>query len=219
MEKSDNSNHHWDRLWTNKITNFYPNLPAAHYFDNFVRRKVYFNKIDKLLGGTSLKDKEIIELGSGTGSNSLHLAKTHCAKKVTLVDFSEKALARVEMNRFPCSIIKIKEDIFEISSEKKYDFVHSTGLIEHFLDKDRFLAVKKHADFIKDDGLVMIWVPIFSIAFRPIKKINKLLGIKEQPFTKDEMRLIFKESGLEIINEGETLLGALFGILARKNTS
>jgi len=219
MEKSDNSNHHWDRLWTNKITNFYPSLPTARYFDNFVRRKVYFDKIDKLLGNMSLKDKEIIELGSGTGSNSLHLAKTHCAKKVTLVDFSEKALARVEADRFPCLMNKVKEDIFEISSEKKYDFVHSTGLIEHFLDKDRFLSVKKHADLIRDDGIVMIWVPIFSKAFRPIKKINKLLGIKEEPFTKDEMRLIFKESGLEIINEGETLLGALFGILGRKDNS
>jgi 2-polyprenyl-3-methyl-5-hydroxy-6-metoxy-1,4-benzoquinol methylase len=216
MEKLENSSYHWNRLWTNKITNFYPQLPAARYFENFVRHRIYFNAIGKLLKNISLRGKNIIELGSGTGSNSLHLARTHSVKEVTLVDFSEKALARIKADYFPCPMNKINKDIFEISSRKEYDFVHSTGLIEHFKGEERFLAVKKHTDFIRDGGLVMIWVPVFSKAFKPIEKINKILGIKEQPFTRDELRFIFKESGLEIINEGKTVFGALFGVLGRK---
>lgn len=46
----------------------------------------------KLLKNISLNDVEIIELGSGSGVNSLNIAKILKAKKITLVDFNKKAL-------------------------------------------------------------------------------------------------------------------------------
>lgn len=216
MATLENSNHQWDRLWANRVTSFYPRLPASHIIDNFIRRQLYFNAIDNLLGSFSLEGKDIIELGSGTGSISFYLAQSHKARTVTLVDFSEKALARAKIKFCPCPVTKIQEDLLNLSPKQNYDFVHSTGLIEHFAGKDRLLVVKKHVQCVRPGGLVMIWVPIFSLAFKPIGRINRHIGIKEIPFTKNELRLLCRESGLEIIKEGKSIFGAIYGILARR---
>lgn len=216
MDNLENSSQRWDRIWTNGLITFYPHLPFSRVIENFVRWHLHFRAIDKLLDKISLEGKDILELGSGTGSNSIYLAKYHKAKTVTLLDFSERALARARTRFCPCPAIKIQEDILEFSPKQSYDFVHSTGLVEHFTDKERLLVVKKHAQCTRPGGLIMIWVPIASLTFKPIEKINRCLGIKEIPFTKNELRTLCKESNLEIVRDGETVFGALYGILARK---
>ena len=216
METLENSSHQWDRLWANKVTNFYPRLPAFHIVDNFIRKHLHFNAIDNLLGSFLLKGKDIIEFGSGTGSNSFYLAKSHKAKTITLVDFSQKALARAKKKTYPCPTTRIQEDLLKFLPGQGYDFVHSTGLVEHFAGGERLLVVKKHAQCVRPNGMVMIWVPIFSPAFKIIAKINHYLGIREIPFTKHELQFLCRESGLEIINEKKAVFGALYGILAKK---
>jgi len=216
MDSVENSSRLWDKLWTNKITNFYPRLPASRFVENFIRKQLYFKAIDRLLGSLSLENKDIIELGSGTGSNSLYIAQNHRVKSVTLVDFSEKALVRVSPKIYPCQVRKIQRDILKNPFSEDYDFAHSTGLVEHFGGRDRSLAIERHAQCVKTGGLIMVWVPISSLAFKPIQIINSHLGIKEIPFTKKEMQFLFQENGLEIIREEKGALGALYGILARK---
>lgn len=216
MTTLDNSAQKWNRLWANRLINFYPRLPASRAIDNFVRRQLHFKAIDKLLGPILLEGKDILELGSGTGSNSFYLAKNHNAGSITLVDFSEKALSRVKKSFYNYPVTKIQEDLLLFSPSKKYDFVHSTGLVEHFTGKTRLLVIKKHAQYVPPGGLIMVWVPIFSPAFTLIGKINHWLGIEEIPFTKDNLKFLFKESNLEIVKEGTAVLGSLYGILARK---
>lgn len=219
MEDLENSSRHWDNLWTNKLTSFYARFSVSRPFENFIRGQVYFKPIDKLLDNFSLKGKEILELGSGTGSNSLYLAQSHNAKSVTLVDFSEKALDRVKTELFSCPVAKIQEDLLKFSPQKHYDFVHSTGLIEHFTGEERLRTIKKHAQCVCSGGLVMIWVPIYSPVFKVIKRINHHLGIREIPFTKEELKSLCQKSGLKILREGKAVFGALYGILAKKETN
>ena len=185
--------------------------------ENLVRRYLYFKAIDKLLGSNLLEGKDILELGSGTGSNSLYLANTRKVGSVTLLDFSIKAFNRVATSSYPCQLIKIQTDIFNFYPERSYDFVHSTGLIEHFYGSERFEVIKKHSDMCRTGGLVMIWVPVFSPAFRYISKFNRRIGIQELPFTRSELQLLCSQNKLEMIRTGETAFGALYGILGRKN--
>ena len=216
MDALDNTNSHWDHLWTNRLTSCYLCFPASRTIENFIRKQLYFKAIDRLLHSFPLTNKDVIELGSGTGNNSFYLAKSHNLKSVTLLDFSEKAMERAITDFYPCPVEKIQQDILDCSPAREYDFVHSTGLIEHFSGADRFLAVKKHAQFAKLGGLIMIWVPISSLAFKPIKKFNQCVGIKEEPFTKEELQYLCLGSDLKIVREGETVFGALYGILAQK---
>ncbi len=216
MDPLDNTYQRWDRIWTNKIKNSCLSLPGSRSINFFFRKNIYFKVIDNLLGSFSLKDKDIIELGSGTGSNSFYLANSRKVKTVTLVDFSEEGLARAKEKFCKCPVIKIKKDILNFSPKGDYGFVHSTGLVEHFFGRDRFLAIKKHAECVKPGALVMVWVPVVSPASKIIGFFNRLQGIKEIPFTKEELRTLLKENNLEILKEGSTAFGALYGILAKR---
>ncbi|MDD5529004.1 MAG: methyltransferase domain-containing protein [bacterium] len=211
----ENSSMLWDSLWTNKFTNFHRRFTVSQPVENFVRHQLYFKAINKLLDGSCV-GKNILELGCGTGSNSLYLASTQQVNSVTLLDFSPEAMTNVKTETYPCHVKKISKDLLKFSPTKRYDFVHSTGLIEHFSGKERLYAIKKHSQCARSGGLVMIWVPIFSPTFNCIGTFNRWIGIKELPFTKTEMRLLCAQSKLEIINEGETAFGALYGILCRK---
>jgi len=216
MDQLDNTSKRWDSIWNNKIKSLFFYLPVFRPVDIFFRKNIYFKAINKILDGFSLKDKDIVELGSGTGSNSFYLANSQGARTVTLVDFSEKGLDKAREKFCNCPVTKIKEDILNFSPKSAYDFVHSTGLVEHFFGRDRFLAVKKHAECAKPGALIMVWVPVVSPAFKIIGFFNRLQGIKEIPFKKEELMSLFKESNLEIIKEGRIALGALYGILAKR---
>ncbi|MEM5782445.1 MAG: class I SAM-dependent methyltransferase, partial [Candidatus Aenigmatarchaeota archaeon] len=69
--------------------------------------KFQFQKMKKILG--SLKNKKVLEVGAGSGVDSLYLAKKYktCA---FCLDFSEKALEIIrknfERNNLKCKVIK-----------------------------------------------------------------------------------------------------------------
>lgn len=207
-----NSSESWNSVWNHVPANF----PGSGLLENWYRNIIYFPAFDKLLKSVSLSQKDIVELGSGTGNNSLYLSKKYNARSVMLVDFSEIALERAKDGEFPCQLTKLKRDLLGFQPPSLYEFVHSTGLIEHFIGAEREDVVKKHAECVEQRGYVMIWVPIRSLAFSCIGKVNKAMGIEEIPLTKQELRSLCAESGLQIINEGHTAFGALYGILAQK---
>lgn len=207
-----NSQYYWDRLWKNKLSRVW----RGNAIENLYRKLIYFSAFDRLLDSNSLADKEILELGSGTGDNSLYLAQQHHAGSVTLLDFSEQALAKVAVARYSFPVIKVQKDLFEFQAQKQYDFVHSTGLVEHFEGDRRLAVVRKHAEFVCQGGLVMIWVPVYSPLFSLIGKFNRWIGIEEIPFTERELKALCIQSGLDIICEDHAVFGTLYGILARK---
>lgn len=185
--------------------------------ESLYRKIVYFSAFNSLLKSISLDNLDVLELGSGTGNNSLYLAKKNSIRSVTLVDFSELALQRAHEKDFPCQLTKIQQDLLGFSSQKQYGFVHSTGLIEHFMGQERLAVVQKHAQCAQPRGYVMIWVPVKSLAFFFIGKLNKLMGIEEIPLTRQELKALLSESGLTVIRENSSVFGALYGILAQKN--
>ena len=212
MAKIQNSAEKWDSFW--KMSVF--QTPGTGRIENFYRTIIYFRAYERLLNGVNLQGKSILELGSGTGNNSLYLAKKHGAALVSLLDFSAQGLAKVAKDQFPCKVQTIQDDLVSHRPPRAYDTVHSTGLVEHFEDEARLAVVQKHAECAKEGGYVMIWVPVRSFAFAFIGRFNILLGIEEIPFTEEEMRGLFTASGLRIVNETHTAFGALFGILGQK---
>jgi len=147
---------------------------------------------------------------------SANAARARRVQSVALLDFSERALARANLKRFHCPVTKIQGDLLEFSPKLQYDFVHSTGLVEHFAGAQRQKVIQIHAACVKQGGLVMIWIPVYSPAFAVIGVFNRLIGIEELPFEEQELRSLCLQSGLEIIRQGHSAWGALYGILARK---
>ena len=212
MTSIENSPKQWNTLWGKSVFH----VPGTRGVESLYRNAVYFSAFNKLLEPAELTAPNILEFGSGTGNNSLHLSQKYRAVEVSLVDFSGAGLAKVEKEKFLCQVETIQEDLLSWVPSRTYTLVHSTGLIEHFEGQKRLEVIQKHADAADKQGHVMIWVPVKSRAFEVIGRFNKFMGIQEIPFTEDELRELCGQSGLRVINEEHSAFGALFGVLAEK---
>jgi cyclopropane fatty-acyl-phospholipid synthase-like methyltransferase len=145
-----------------------------------------FEKIKKRI---KIKNKNFIELGSGLGRLSYLCAKKS-AKKVTLVDNSEKAIALSKKFFLKKKIINfklIKQNILNLKKIDKYDVVFSSGVIEHFKKKNRFLIIKKHIDLCKSDCLIIHPSDnLYNKLFNNFPPAVKLYGFQKS-FSKSEI--------------------------------
>ena len=97
-----------------------------------------------LINEVNPKDKEVLELGCGRAALS-YLFSEYGPKSITLVDFSKEALLRAKNIFYNSKNIKfIENDILKFETKKKYDLVFSSGVVEHFSNDLRELAIDKH---------------------------------------------------------------------------
>lgn len=172
-----------------------------------------------LLKATDLTNPKILELGSGSGINSLAMAKILNAKGITLVDFNEKALktSRKVFKNAGFDVRYLNEDVVKLNLKEKFDLVHSEGLVEHFYGRNRKLAFKKHSDMSK--GFVIIFVPFRSAQYDIFRWFWARLGKwiwDEKIFSKEELYELSKSLNLEIIKSYNSPLIHETGILMKK---
>jgi SAM-dependent methyltransferase len=147
-----------------------------------------------ILSFVSPENKTTLELGSGTGRLSYLMLKNN-AKRVTLVDSSKKAVS-LSKDLFktepPDSYTIVDSDIFDYSTDEKYDIVFSSGVIEHFKWKERFDIVHKHISLTSDVCVIIhptntLYNRIFSIS--PISV--RIYGFFK-PYSDDELNSYLK---------------------------
>ena len=84
-----------------------------------------------LLGNYNLKGKKVLEIGCGTGMNSIVMASM--GAKVTFLDKTKEALNLVKNNldgaSMNCELVQ--GDVFDYKFGREFDLVHSEGVIEH----------------------------------------------------------------------------------------
>jgi 16S RNA G1207 methylase RsmC len=152
---------------------------------------------EKMSSRFSFHNKRILELGCGTGRLS-YLALKDGAASVTLVDSSIKAVALARglfVKESPNSYTIIHSDIFEFTTNERYDLAFSSGLIEHFKDDDRFRIVKKHTDFSLADCIIIHPTDtVYSAIFHRLPPAIKLYGF-QQSFSDEEMSRYLKSIG------------------------
>jgi SAM-dependent methyltransferase len=152
----------------------------------------------------ALEGVRTLELGSGRGTMSLHLAKA--GANVTLVDSSEVALKQAE-ETFDALSLKgsfVAKDIFSLDlTESSFDVAMSFGLVEHFLPANRGKAIRIH----RAGRIGIVAVPnALCVPYRLWKLV--LEGTRrwpyglERPFTKGEllsqMRYSFNDVKLSV---------------------
>ncbi|MHA1237623.1 MAG: class I SAM-dependent methyltransferase [Candidatus Odinarchaeia archaeon] len=142
----------------------------------------------RLLKGLNLNGVKIVELGSGSGRTSLALAK-ELNGEVTLIDNSPSAI-RLAYETFKHENVPFKiinADIFNLKLDEKFDIAHSEGLIEHFDGEKLNKIIQIHADLVKKEGFVIIFVPTPSRTYKLWRRIQEHLNMwyygDEKPFT------------------------------------
>jgi len=178
----------------------------------------------KILKSLPLNEFSLLELGAGSGANSLTVSKVLNPAEVTLVDFNHKALdiCKKTFVDGDVSVNYVYEDILKFNSDKKFDVVHSEGLIEHFYGKDRLTVFQKHADLCRENGYVIIFVPYESLSYTGFEVFCKICGVwrwDEKIFTRQEVYDLCKQSNLKVVKEYTSPFIHEIGILAQKVTS
>lgn len=98
------------------------------------------------------KKLEILEIGSGYGYTTYAMIKA--GHNVTGVDISKNAVnfANTNLgNQYICSQIE------EFASDKKYDLIVATELLEHLSDPE--ILIKKSKSLLKNNGTLLITTP------------------------------------------------------------
>ena len=164
----------WDNTWGNQ---------SEEVLISHADKKIF----NYLINEINTENKDVIELGCGRGVVS-HLLNEYDPKSITLMDFSKEALLRAK-NIFSSSknIFYLEGDLLNIKSEKKYDIVFSSGVVEHFSGKLRKQAIDKHFEISKDKVIFIVPAkPHYNTVRHRKPKTIDAFGWQEA-FSKNEM--------------------------------
>jgi 2-polyprenyl-3-methyl-5-hydroxy-6-metoxy-1,4-benzoquinol methylase len=131
---------------------------SKKYFDEVEQRKYFVEPhIPSFAGFSEWKDKEVLEIGCGIGTDSINFARA--GAKLTVVELSEKSL-EVTKQRFAVYgleatfVVADAEHLSQFLPSKKYDLVYSFGVIHHTPNPS--LVIKEIEKVIKPGGELRI---------------------------------------------------------------
>jgi 2-polyprenyl-3-methyl-5-hydroxy-6-metoxy-1,4-benzoquinol methylase len=177
----------------------------------------YHQKIAQIFKRNHIHGETVLELGCGTAGETIWILKNLDFKRATVVDFSQKALGKVRETKGNLPITPVYGDIVKLHFKEKYDLVHSAFVIEHFYGCNRLEVIKAHAQNVKKNGFVFIQAPgKTSLSLLYSNTINKLNGIEEQLYEKEELLLLFRKANLDLIECVSLFGGAIYFCLAKK---
>jgi 2-polyprenyl-3-methyl-5-hydroxy-6-metoxy-1,4-benzoquinol methylase len=172
-----------------------------------------FDYYRDLLGGCDFKGKRVLEIGCGTGVNTILMGMQ--GAKITLMDYERSALdvAKGLVDNLSLDAEFVCGDVFDYNVQREFDIVHSEGVVEHFLGEKRQRIIDIHAGALVSGGRCVIIVPnSSSLPYRIGKYLAEASGTwihgKEYPYTRGELVHRMLKSGLRIENSagGEFLL-------------
>lgn len=104
----------------------------------------------------------VCEIGCAPGSMLIKMAQLQPDYEYYGLDYSESGLVttRDALNNVGASAELLSEDYFTYLPSEPFDLVVSFGVIEHA--SDPIEAIRRHADFTRDGGLVAITIPNYS---------------------------------------------------------
>lgn len=115
-----------------------------------------FKRWAVLIDSSEWKDKDILDVGCGTGRNSIWPIK-YGAKRAVAIDVDEGSLNSARQNLHNISNAEVKlMSAYDIEYENAFDIVFSIGVIHHLEFPERALLQMQKA--AKKGGKILIWV-------------------------------------------------------------
>jgi len=195
----------WEKYWEQRTT-------QEFYADS---ERLVRNLVDE----TKIKNKNILEVGAGTGRDSLTLAQM--GAKVTLIDYSRESISKIkELDDKSNRLFPVMGDALCMPfPDETFDIVFHQGLMEHF--KDYRPLIKENTRVLKKNGLIIIDVPQKYHVYTLIKHILIFLGKWfagwETEFSIKELIGIVEKNGFEVIHcYGEWMYPSLFYRIIRE---
>ena len=169
--------------------------PEPTYNKSSSRLRRAFIKLPRFIPYTMGKST----LDFGCGGGFVAYALSFVAKTSSGVDISENAVEYAKQ-RFKRANYYCMDFVQLLESKDKYDFVHSSEVIEHVSDINLYMQVLKH--LVKKDGYLYITTPDLGHPKVPedITKWDVFWPpIHVQHFTRKTVTILFERYGFKII--------------------
>jgi SAM-dependent methyltransferase len=181
---------YWNAVWRT--------LPPVERYEGpvYEQHPVLSRFLSKSGGG------DAIEIGCGTGNFMIYVNKEF-GYRVDGLDYSDN-MGYVRANLSYNGVWDAElfnADFLEFVPSKKYDLVFSGGVAEHFDDHE--LVVRKHAEWAKPGGLVVIIVPNLTHIHRFLCGwfAPDVLRVHRFPLMRSEvMRQALEKAGLRVLH-------------------
>jgi len=183
---------YWNSIWAK--------LPPVELYDGpvYEHHPVLSRFLSNAGGG------DAIEIGCGTGNHMIYINKEF-GYRVDGLDYSDN-MEYVRAN-LSCNGIQDSElfsaDFFDFAPPKQYDLVLSGGFAEHFDDHET--VIRKHAEWAKPGGLVVIIVPNLTHIHKLLCGwfAPEVLRIHRFPLMRSAMlRQTLENAGLRVLHCG-----------------
>lgn len=159
--------------------------------------------VNAILSTLDIKNKKILEVGSGIGRDSIYLAKL--GADCYLLDYIEAPLriAREIAEREKVEITIIREDAKTLPFPDCYfDLVYSQGLMEHFTEPE--VLIKEQRRVLKQGGYLLVDVPqkyhIYTLIKHILMLFNRWTPGWETEYTVGQLERLMKGCELEIVS-------------------
>ena len=148
----------------------------------------------------------VIEIGGGTGRYGLTIAQEFPDAQVTITDIVDSSVKFIERlkNELNLTNVEVKKaDVYNLEFREDYfDLIISDVVIQH-LPND-LKAIKEMTKILKPGGVIIVsGVNLFNLPHTLYKLFHRkeyTYGY-EKSYSKKELRRLYNEAGLEIINE------------------
>lgn len=208
MKNKDISIQSWKEYWQKEKLNPLGASPSKMDYK-------IFNEILNI--GAPLKNKDVVEIGSGTGKISALIAIE--GANVTLLDISPIAIenSKILFNNKGLKGEFIEGDMFNIPlKDNSFDIVWNAGVLEHFKENEQVDALKEMARICKKGGFVITFNPSNKAFFyKKGKEIAEKRGLWEYgpEYPIETLKNIAKKSNLHFIKEYQILPYEQIGFL------
>jgi 2-polyprenyl-3-methyl-5-hydroxy-6-metoxy-1,4-benzoquinol methylase len=187
-------------VWNDWFGNYEILLPLYRIWDG-----IEVGKYGCLLRGISLNTS--LELGCGSGILTKYLMREK-VDTALLVDYSEKALSVAKKNLKGHNGVRfLKENILDLDLKQRFDLVQSQGLIEHYKGEQQIEIIKKHIQFVRDRGFLLLVVPRVSRMYMLWRLCGSIVNGGSWVFGYEEpidplwLEKIVSDFGLDLIRE------------------
>jgi SAM-dependent methyltransferase len=191
---------HWERYWAEReeIDEVYSNE----------------DRILRQLEMLPLQDRWIMEVGAGSGRDSLELARR--GGRVLVLDYVRTSfqVIRRQADALSLTVLPVCADALRMPfREGTFDLVFHQGLMEHF--RDPMPLLRENARVLKRDGHVLVDVPqryhFYTVAKHAMIWLGRWFAGWETEFSPAQLEARVRGCGLQVVRTyGEWMVPGFF---------
>lgn len=172
------------------------------FFSSFTQQFTLRKLITIIKNEFAQDNIEVLEFGGGNSCFAQELLDKLNIKTYAIIDNNDLSIekAKERYSEMDCYLADARDEGCKELIGKKYDFVYSVGLIEHFRGVDIKKIIDNHFACVKEGGIVAISFPTPTLKYRMTRKAMEILGCwqfyDEYPLRWCDVKQYFNENGI-----------------------